>query len=321
MLTGREVVRRAIGFESPGRLPRSFPEPYGSDFVSVAMDPSPDARPPSGWDEWGVVWASTGISRLGQAKEFPIRDWSDLASLKIPDVKDPKRWNTVKGARERAAGKFLIASGISLYERLSFLRGMENTWADIRQEPDRLGEVIDVLVDMNLYAIEKFAKEDADGYMWCDDWGLQDRLMIDPDDWRSLWKPRYARVYAAAHEAGMLTFLHSCGHIVDILDDLIEIGLDVIQMDQQENMGLEILGDRFAGRITFWCPVDIQNTMVRGNPDEVRSYVRKMVNHLARPAGGFICGYYADPVSAGHTPEAIHAMCGEFLRISDEMYV
>ncbi len=319
MMSSSEVVRRAVRFEGPERLPRSLPETYGSDFSWVAMSPSPDSRPGSGVDEWGAIWENIGISNMGQVKEFPIKTWRDFDRLRVPDIKEPRRWETLRGARDRAGDKFLLGGGISLYERVHFIRGLENTWADIYQAPERLNELVDILVDMNLYAIEKYAEEDVDGLFWCDDWGLQNRLMISADSWREIWKPRYARVYQAAHDAGLLTFLHSCGHIVEILDDLIEAGLDVIQLDQQENMGLEVLG-RFAKRITFWCPVDIQNTMARGNPDEIRRYVRKMVTTLAKPEGGFICGYYGDPVGAGHTQEAIDVMCQAFLDVSDEVY-
>ena len=320
MMSSREVVRRAVQFEGPDRLPRSLPDAYGSDFAWVSMSPSPDWRPGSGRDEWGALWTNIGISNMGEVKEFPLTTWQDFDSLEIPDIREPRRWESVKGARERAGDKFLLAGGISLYERVHFVRGLENTWADIYQEPEKLAQLIDILVDMNLYAIEKYAEAGCDGYFWCDDWGLQDRLMIPPDAWREIWKPRYARIYEAAHQAGLLTFLHSCGHIVDILDGLIDARLDVVQMDQQENMGLELLGERFAGRLTFWCPVDIQNTMARGNADEIRAYVRTMTRALARPQGGFICAYYGDPRGAGHTREAIDAMCREFLQVSDEAY-
>jgi hypothetical protein len=247
-----------------------------------------------------------------------LKDWADRGKLAVPDVRDPARWEGVKGARERAGDRFLLASGISLYERVHFIRGLENTWVDIHTAPDELGSLMDVLVDMNLYAIRRFAEAGADGYSFCDDWGLQNRLMISPESWRRMWKPRYARVYGAAHEAGLVTFLHSCGHIVDILDDLIEAGLDVIQMDQQENMGLDVLGRRFAGRIAFWCPVDIQGTMVRGSLDEIRTYCGQLVRTLGRPEGGFIAKWYGDPAAAGHSEEAIEAMCVEFLRLSGE---
>ncbi|HEX9971591.1 MAG TPA: uroporphyrinogen decarboxylase family protein, partial [bacterium] len=219
---------------------------------------------------------------------------------------------------------------------------LENTWLDIYDSPEELGRLIDLLVAMNLAAIEKYAAFGAHGYIFADDWGLQTRLMISPHAWREIWKPRYARIFKAVHDAGMLAFLHSCGYIVDILDDLIGIGLDVIQMDQQENMGLELLGERFGGRITFFNPVDIQTTMAHGSLDEIRAYCRKMVKLLSKSdvdkpdrhppteladdgqvagdhvIGGFIPKWYSDPVGAGHRQEMIDAMCEEFIRISKQ---
>lgn len=315
-MTPREVVRRTIRFEGADRIPYSLAPPYGSDFAGVAMNPSPDARPKSGRDEWGCVWENIGVSNLGEVKHPALATWADWDSLNIPDIRDPRRWKSLEGARERAGDKFLLAYGISLYERVHFIRGLEETWMDIYTNPVELGRLIDVLVDMNLFAIERYAQAGADGYIFCDDWGLQGCLMISPEAWREIWRPRYERVYKAAHDAGLFTFLHSCGHIVAILDDLIAAGLDVIQMDQQENMGVDLLGQRFGGRITFWCPVDIQATMVYGSLDDIRAYCRKLVNTLGRPKGGFIAKWYDDPAGAGHRPEAIEAMCEEFLRLS-----
>lgn len=319
MMTSREVVARTIRFEGPDRLARALPEPYGADFDWTGASPSPDDRPSTGTDEWGAVWHNIGVCRLGEVKEFPLRDWARFGELSIPDVRDPKRWRSLEGARERAGDKFLLGGGISLYERVHFLRGLHNVWTDIYLERDNLRRLIGILVDMNLYTIERYAAAGVDGYMFCDDWGLQNGLMIAPEAWIDIWQPAYARVFGAAHDAGILTLLHSCGYIVNILDPLIEAGLDVIQMDQQENMGLELLGERFGGRLTFFCPVDIQNTMARGHPDEIRAYCRRMVATLGRPEGGFIAGYYGDPQGAGHTQEAIDAMCDEFMRISAEM--
>ena len=315
-MTPREVVARTIRFEGADRIPYGLPDPYGTDFAWVGMTPSPDARPRQGVDEWGCVWENIGISNLGEVKVFPLEDWADWDALVIPDVRDPRRWHSLEGARERAGDKFLLGSGISLYERAHFIRGLENLWMDIHLAPNELGRLLDVLVDMNLHAIERYAEAGVDGYMFCDDWGLQHGLMISPDSWRTLWKPRYARVYQAAHDAGLLTLLHSCGDITQIMEDLIEAGLDVIQMDQQENMGVDLLGARFGGRITFWCPVDIQQTMVHGTLDEIRAYCRKLVTTLGRPEGGFVAQWYGDPAGAGHRQEAIEAMSEEFVRLS-----
>ena len=321
MMTSKEVVRRSIAFQTPDRLPRDFPGDFGSDFAGMGMAPSVDMRPPGGKgvDEWGAVWDNIGVCQLGEVKQFPVQQWQDLAKIKIPDVRDPARWTQLPAMRQQAGDRFILAYGTSIYERVHFIRGMENTWMDIYESPDELCQLIDILTDMNLYAIERFADAGADAFFICDDWGLQNRLMISPQDWRRIWKPRYARIYKAAHDRGMLNFLHSCGYIVDILDDLIEIGLDVVHMDQQENMGLELLGRRFAGRLTFFSPVDIQTAMHRG-PDVIRAYARQMAQHLARPEGGFIPRWYSDPKAAGHSQEALDTMCREFLSIDREMY-
>ncbi len=217
-MSSRELVCKTVRFEGADRIPFSLAGQYGTDFANVSVNPSPDARPRSGTDEWGCVWANIGISKLGEVKEFPIKNWANWNNLSIPDIRDSKRWEGISGARERSEGKFLLARGISLYERVHFLRGLENTWMDIYAAPEELARLIDILVEMNLYALERYVEAGADGYMWCDDWGLQNQLMISPESWQEIWRPRYARVYQAARDAGLLTFLHSCGDITSILD-------------------------------------------------------------------------------------------------------
>jgi hypothetical protein len=320
-VNSREIVMRTIRFQGAERFPYMLDSAHGTDFAWCGMDPSPDWRPRSGVDEWGCVWENIGVSNLGEVKEFPLKDWADWETFKVPDIRDPRRWENLRSAREAAGERFLLGSGISLYERAHFVRGLENLWTDIHQHPEELGRLLDVLVEMNLYAIEQYARLGVDGYIFADDWGFQQGLMISPRSWRALWKPRYTRVFQAACDAGLATFLHSCGDISAILDDLIDAGLQVIEMHQQENMGMEQLGERFRGLITFMCPVDIQKTMVNGTMDEIREYCGRLVHTLGLPEGGFIAEWYSDPIGAGHRPEAIRVMCDEFVRLSCEAWL
>jgi hypothetical protein len=101
---------------------------------------------------------------------------------------------------------------------------------------------------------------------------------------------------------------------VPLLDDLIAAGLNVIQMDQQENMGLAELGRRFGGRLAFWCPVDIQKTKVNGSIADIENYVRDLIRYLGSYRGGLISKYYPQPDVVEHTPENTAAMCRAFRR-------
>jgi len=314
------VVRQTLRFADPPRLARCLPAPWGSDIRYVGPDRPVDARPSApgrNRDEWGAVWENYGFSFLGEVKEFPLADWADWDRLAIPDVRDDSRYASFAGLRQAHGEAYLLACVGSLYERTHFLRGLENVWADIHHEPDRLAGLIDLLAGQACEVAVRAARAGADGIILCDDWGLQDRLMIDPGDWRRLWKPRYARVTAVAKERGMDVFLHSCGHITAILDDLAEIGLDAVEMDQQENMGFDALS-RWRGRLTFYSPVDIQATLASGDLDAIRAYARRMESALGTPEGGFIPRSYGDPAGAGHAPEAVRAMCGEFAAINRE---
>ncbi len=315
MTTPKEIVRKTLRFERPERVAMRLAPDFANDFAWIGMDPSVDARPLGAGrhtDEWGTVWNNIGVCNLGEACEFPLADWENFNRMNIPDVEDPKRWRQAdEAAKTIDRDKFILGAGISIYERVHFLRGLENTWMDIYLEPENLKKLIALLVDMNLKNIRKLAAYGVDGYVFCDDWGLQNKLMIDPAQWREFWFPAYREIYTAAHAAGMATFLHSCGYITDILGDLIEAGLDAILMDQQLNMGLEPLS-HFAGRVTFVCPVDIQSVMPRNDLGEIRRYCHTMFEKLATPEGGFIADFYGDPKGAGHTPEAVQAMCEEF---------
>ena len=75
----------------------------------------------------------------------------------------------------------------------------------------------------------------ADAIMFGDDWGYQQGVLLGPERWRTFIKPRWARIYEAVHAQGKLTISHSCSSVVDILPDIIEMGLDVLESVQLSN--------------------------------------------------------------------------------------
>jgi uroporphyrinogen decarboxylase len=89
------------------------------------------------------------------------------------------------------------------------------------------------------------------------------------------------------HEAGKDVWLHSCGKIEAILDDLIEMGVDVLNPVQPECMDIYRLKDKYGSRITFWGGISTQQTLPYGTPDEVRAEVDRVVTTMSR-GGGYI---------------------------------
>lgn len=327
-MTSRERVKRAIRFQSPDRIPVDLPGEWGTDFLTAGIEDDPGWKPRIKtelvWeDEWGCVWEKLpGDKTMGQVKRHPLEDYSRMETHRFPDYRNPERYvPTEKAVRNNKDEKFVLTGfPFSLIHRLEYLRGHEAAWTDPYLYPSELRRLLERLSGIAIDSLDRLSEIGVDGVISCDDWGLQDRLMVDPDIWREFWKPCYRKVYSHAREKGILTFLHSCGYITDILGDFIEAGLDVIQMDQQENMGIERLGRLFGGRITFWCPVDIQKTMIYGDVEDVRRYARRLMDSLGRFNGGFIAKWYPAPQAVNHDEEKIRAMCETFVTYGGSLY-
>ncbi len=316
-MTPRERVRRAVLFEGPDRVPRSLPEPWGSDLKMVGVGPNPDWQPAiEGEDEWGCVWAKLRKDEThGQCIGHPLDDYGKLETYRFPRFDlDARFENAARSVADNADEKFVLGFiPLSFIHRLEYLRGHVEAWTDPVEHPEQLNTLLTKLGDIAITCMNRMADLGADGIFSCDDWGLQDRPMVSPAVFREHFQPHYARVYQAARDRGLLCFLHSCGYIIDLIDPLIDAGLHVIQQDQQENMGVDALADRYGGRICFWCPVDIQKTMVEGTPEQIRDYARHMIERFGTYDGGFIAKWYPDPRAAGHSDEAIQAMCEAFV--------
>jgi uroporphyrinogen-III decarboxylase len=178
--------------------------------------------------------------------------------------------------------------------------------------PTELKALIQRAAEQQRQAIRQLASYGCDGVMGYDDWGLQNRLMVKPEIIQEFFMPHYQASWQLAHDLGMDVWLHSCGYIIDILPLFVAAGLDVIQMDQQENMGLEALNDRVGGKIAFWCPVDIQKTMIDGSIEDVEAYVKRLINTVGSHQGGLVSMAYSSPEAVHHTPEKMAAMCAAF---------
>ena len=128
---------------------------------------------------------------------------------------------------------------------------------------------------------ELWLQAEVDAIHIADDWGTQQSLLISPDMWREYFKPCYREYCEMAHRHGKLVLMHSDGYILDILDDLVEIGVDAVN-SQLQCMKLADL-ERFRGNIAFWREIDRQYLLPCGTSEENRVAVQSIGKELFLP--------------------------------------
>lgn len=327
-MTSKELVKRAIEFRNPERVPYNFdsnretgsnPQYYGEDFQWVFLDTDPNFVPSVNNDkeyesEWGVIYHRIK-DRHGEPKLFPLEDIERVFDYTIPDFTAPERYKTLEKAVENNKDKYILG----MFPHFLFLHmldifGFENLMVQLVEEQEKVEYMADKLTESCVKVVNCMADRGVDGMIAIEDLGVQDRLIISPKMWRSIFKPRMARIIEAAHQRGLHVISHTCGYILDIIEDMIEIGLDVIQIDQQDNMGIDKLAGRYAGRICFFCPVDIQTTLPFDDPEKIEDKAKHLIRAFGSHNGGFMAKTYPQPQSINIPEKNTKFMCDCFKR-------
>ncbi|MBI2844274.1 MAG: hypothetical protein HYX78_12810 [Armatimonadetes bacterium] len=320
-MNSRERVIRTITFQNPDRIPtdlwivpaaflthdskiEGLLEKYPIDFDRpgwiTRWDPAkvdPTFRLGSYTDEWGVVWHNVDEGWQGQVAAHPLDDWSKLSTFKAPAP-------TVPADYVRHPNKFCFTTGGHFFHRMCFLRNMENVMMDIYDDSPEIYKLREIVWDYFRRTVEMSCRMDVDGIFFYDDFGSQTQLLVSPAIWRAFIRPVYEDLISICKQAGKYVFLHSDGYILEVIEDLIEIGVDALNC-QVWCMGPELLGEKFRGRITFWGEISRQETLPHGAPDDVRASAAKMKECLATPAGGLIGQSEIDGITPLENIEAL----------------
>jgi hypothetical protein len=318
-MSSYEVVRRAVEFEKPARLPVKFEALGVNDFHNVKWNQIGvgDKTLSTSVDEWGCTWMRSAVANMGQVKGHPLADRNALASFRWPDPDDPQYYSGMESRFAGCDGKY-VTSGIFmlLFERMQALLGFENTLTGLVLEREWMEELADRIIEFDLGIIRNISQRfpgQIHGFMFTDDWGTQQALTIRPRLWEEFFKPRYRRLFESMHAAGWHVWMHSCGKINAILDSLIEIGVDIIEPQQPRTLGIEAIGRQFQGRVCFASLCDIQHTLPSKNEEEIRREAELLLKHWATPDGGFILIDYGDGDAIGVGLEKKRIMLDAFL--------
>jgi len=323
-MTSYEIVRRAIEFDSPERLPLRYGSLGIDDTYWVPLQAAGGWQPPApDVDEWGCLWhkpdPESGIVNMGQPKGHPLADLDHLDEYPWPDPADENRFALIEEALAQAGDKYvMVGVGFTFFERMHYLYGMDRLFVAMYEQPEKVHDLAERVVAFPLGIAREIGKRfrgRIHGMAMTDDWGTQQTHFIRIPMWREFFKERYRRLFAAIHEAGMHAWMHSCGHINEVIAEWIDCGLDVVNLQQPRNLGIEEIGARYRGKICFETTCDIQMTLPWKSAEEIREEARLLWEHWSTPQGGFILSDYGPGEAIGVSPEKKRVMLEAFLAL------
>ncbi len=298
----RDIILGNITHDNPPRPGVRFDRGRLTDIRTVGLTPSPgfqerkwvEGRIEFREDEWGNIWHRFVDGCLGGEIFKPaIEDWAQLRDLRVPDFDNPVRYEKMRTIFAQETELFRLASIPGwVFATSRYLRKMENYFADLILERDHIEELHDIVTGLYERVIIRCAEAGADGIFFCEDWGTQERTLVGPDMWRDIFAPHFRRLCGTAHKHGLKVLMHSCGYNWELLDDLMDSGIDLFQFDQPALYDQPALAAKLRERkVGLWAPVDIQKVMPTGNKELIEQEVARMVELYQ---GGIIFKNYGD---------------------------
>lgn len=309
-----DQVKRAIKFETPARPPRCSMlwhnqetlDYYKGDFEKLIKEYPDDILAVhigiNYWesdkaDESNYRWAYTGQKKPEHAAidNCPIiSDWDTELKKFLDDMPNPNRpdaMDPVITARNNDPDRYILANwGHYFHQRLTYIRGTENMFYDYYDNPECLKTVLQALLDFYKVWAKRTAEAGGNGVWAGDDLGTQRSLFMHPDVFRDIYKPFYKALADVLHENGLDFWLHTCGNVYEILEDIVETGVDVIHPIQVGAMDAEKTVQNYVGRIAFWAGMDVQKLIPFGTPEQVEEGIIERATIFYNPQGGVIYG-------------------------------
>ena len=313
-MNSRELIKKVIEFDNAERIGYCFNGGYPNDFSWYGIERLSDYdygwHNPAGFteqypglenfegfvrkDEFGNLWGKMlkDPSPQGEVLYGVLQSWEDLDGYKFPDLSNPRRFAYIKNKLNHDKFKIGGLPGFP-FSIMRYMRKMEYFLEDILLEQKYVLKLNRIVVNELIKIIDNFADAGMDAVIFYEDWGTQDRLLINPQLWREIFKPSYKELCRRIHAKNMYVFMHSCGYIYDILEDLIETGVNVFQFDQPTLMGADRVSSIFYKRASLLSPVNIQTALPTGNKKLIEEEAKTLVNKFFC-GGGFIAQDYGD---------------------------
>ncbi len=228
-------------------------------------------------DVFGVVWDRSVDKDIGVVCQTVLPE-PTLRRYHFPDPLDPRFYEDIPGKLERYGECYRVFNiGFSLYERAWTMRGLDTFMMDLLDNPGFAVELLNTICEYNIAQVKGALRYDIDAVYFGDDWGQQHGLQMGPRLWKKFIFPVLKRMYAAVQEAGKAVFIHSCGDVDELFDDLIGIGVNCFNPFQPEVMDVYALMEAYRGRLTFHGGLSTQRTLPYGTVADVQRETNRLL--------------------------------------------
>lgn len=246
-------------------------------------------------DEWGIRWHRDGYYNAVVYHPLAEMEEEEIIKYPFPDPEKPERYAALQELIRCYGNEKFIGADVSgsLFEPAYHLRGMDNLLIDMALEDPIADLILDRICDFTIKVACHAAEMGVDWIWLGDDMGSQQSMLISPNMWRKYFKPRMKKIIDAVHEVvpDMIIAYHSCGSIYPIIEDLVELGINVLNPMQESAYGMEHsrIVKEFGDKLTFLCGLDTQTFLLHASPDEVRSAMKEKCRMISSQ-GGYIVG-------------------------------
>ena len=174
--------------------------------------------------------------------------------------------------------------------QLSDIRGYENLIFDMADEGVRLTKLIAGIEEFNMAIVNRYIALGADQITYAEDLGMQSGPMLSPAHFRKYIKSVYKRLMEPALKSGRIVHMHSDGDIRLLVDDIVDDGVKVINLQDLVN-GIDWIRDKFKGRLAVELDIDRRRVTALGTPDEIDRLILREVSEIGVKEGGLMMLY------------------------------
>lgn len=243
-------------------------------------------------DSWGVTWRTSANGITGAVIKPSIEKWEDLNGFVPPNPELQNGWGTIDWSKTEAEFSKIKKAKIGalrhgfLFLTLTYIRGFENLTYDMYDDEKNLDVLIEIVYQFNKYFVDRYLALGADIMSFPEDLGAQNGPLISPDKFRKYIKPVYEKLFEPVKNKNVLIYMHSDGFILDLIDDLMEAGVDIINLQDLVN-GIDNIRKHIKGRMGIDLDIDRQKITVFGSEKDIDDLIYEAVVKLGDNEKGF----------------------------------